>query len=153
IERQSLHLTRIVDDLLEVSRVTAGRIELVRGPVNLRKVVDRAVEAVRASGRVSEHRLVVHGSGVVVEADDARMEQVITNLLVNALKYTDSGGQIEITITTEGEEALVSVRDSGIGIAPELLPRIFDIFVQGGQNLARAEGGLGLGLALVRRLV
>jgi len=153
IGRQSIHLTRIVDDLLEVSRVTSGRIELLRAQVDLKRLAERVLESLHVSGRVSDHKVAIDGGGVFAEADEARMEQVMTNLLVNALKYTDAGGEVVIELTNEGEEAVIRVRDSGIGISAELLPHVFDVFVQGHQALDRAEGGLGLGLALVRKLV
>jgi signal transduction histidine kinase/DNA-binding response OmpR family regulator len=153
VTRQSFHLARMVEDLLEVSRVTTGRITLSHAPIDLREVVDRAVEAVRASGRLDQHQLTVRGDRLIVEADGARMEQVITNLLVNAVKYTDPGGRIEIDVDREESQALVTVSDNGIGISPELLPRLFDLFVQGRQDLDRARGGLGLGLTLVKKLI
>jgi signal transduction histidine kinase/DNA-binding NarL/FixJ family response regulator len=152
ITRQSFHLARMVEDLLEVSRVTSGRITLNRTPLDLREVVERAVEAVRASGRLDEHELVLRCDRVVIEADAARMEQVVTNLLVNAVKYTDPGGHISIAVEADGEQAVITVADDGMGISPELLPRLFEVFVQGRQNLDRARGGLGLGLTLVKKL-
>ncbi len=153
IARQSLHLARIVDDLLEVSRVTAGRIRLSLQPLDLKDVVKRAVDAMRASGRLDPYQVVVTGESVMVEADLARIEQVITNLLVNAVKYTDPGGRIAVQIAAEDDRAVVRVSDTGIGISPELLPDLFEVFVQGRQALDRADGGLGIGLALVRKLV
>jgi len=155
IERQSLHLTRIVDDLLDVSRLIAGRIVVNRDPLNLREIVDRAVEALRVSGRLRLHELEIvgDGDGVVVIGDHARMEQVVTNLLVNSIKYTDVGGSIRVEVGIESDEAVVRVVDTGTGIVPELLPHVFDVFVQGRQTIDRAEGGLGIGLMLVRKLV
>ena len=153
IARQSLHLARIVDDLLEVSRVTAGRIRLSLQPLDLKDVVKRAVDAMRASGRLDPYQVVVTGESVMVEADLARVEQVITNLLVNAVKYTDPGGRIAVQIAAEDDRAVVRVSDTGIGISPELLPNLFEVFVQGRQALDRADGGLGIGLALVRKLI
>jgi signal transduction histidine kinase len=118
IARQSLHLARIVDDLLEVSRVTAGRIRLSLQPLDLKEVVKRAVDAMRASGRLDPYQVVVTGESVMVEADLARIEQVITNLLVNAVKYTDPGGRIAVQIAAEDDRAVVRVSDTGIGIGP-----------------------------------
>ncbi len=153
VKRQSTHLTRILDDLLEVSRVTVGRITLDRAPVDLHDVAARTLESLNAAGQLAHHHVVVKGGSILVEADAARMEQVLTNLVVNAAKYSDVGGNI--TIEIEGDDAFARVRviDDGIGIPPELLDHLFDVFVQGGQALDRARGGLGLGLTLVRRLV
>jgi len=153
VKRQSSHLSRIVDDLLEVSRVTVGRITLDRAPVDLREVAARTLESLNTAGLLAQHHVVVTGDSILVEADAARMEQVLTNLVVNAAKYSDVGGNIAIEIEGDEEHARVRVIDDGIGIAPELLDHLFDVFVQGGQALDRARGGLGLGLTLVRRLV
>jgi CheY-like chemotaxis protein len=153
IARQTSNLARMVDDLLEVSRVTAGRITVTRMPMDLRDAVDRAVEALRASSRLDQHQVTVQGGGVRVQADPARMEQVVTNLLVNAVKYTDPGGKIDVEVAGEDGQAVVRVTDNGIGISPELMPLLFDVFVQGSQSPDRASGGLGIGLTLVRKLV
>ncbi len=153
IGRQSRHLTRMVDDLLDVARLTVGQIVLARTPIDVADVVARAVDTLRVSGRLDHHRVTVKSEPVTVEADFARMEQVVTNLLINALKYTDRGGRIEVEVCVAGPEAIVRVRDTGIGISPEMLPRLFDLFAQGRQALDRAQGGLGIGLTLVRRLI
>jgi CheY-like chemotaxis protein len=153
ITRQTTHLTRMVDDLLDVARITVGRIALSRATVDLGAVVERTIEALRVSGRLEHHRVSTTLSRVMVEADTARLEQVITNLLINAVKYTDRGGRIDVEVGVDGAEALVLVRDTGIGINADILPRLFDLFAQGRQALDRAQGGLGIGLTLVRRLV
>jgi CheY-like chemotaxis protein/two-component sensor histidine kinase len=153
VARQSLHLARIVDDLLEVSRVTAGRIQLSLEAVDVNQVVNHVVESLRASGRLDPYEVVVAGERAIVEADLARIDQVITNLLVNAVKYTDPGGRITVRVSIEGDQAVVRVTDNGIGISPELLPNLFEVFVQGRQALDRADGGLGIGLALVKKLI
>ena len=153
VKRQSSHLSRIVDDLLEVSRVTVGRITLDRAAIDLREVADRTIESLHAAGALAQHHVEVRGSAVLVDADAARMEQVLTNLVVNAAKYSDSGGHITVEVEGDEQRARVRVTDDGIGIAPELIEHLFDVFVQGGQALDRARGGLGLGLTLVRRLV
>jgi CheY-like chemotaxis protein/anti-sigma regulatory factor (Ser/Thr protein kinase) len=142
-----------VDDLLDVARLTAGQIALERTRVNLSDVVSRALDTLRMSGRLEHHRVSANVQPITLDADFARMEQVITNLLVNAVKYTDRGGCIEVQVRAEDNEALVRVRDTGIGISAEMLPRLFDLFAQGPQTLDRAQGGLGIGLTLVRRLV
>src|SRR5262249_41406942 len=111
------------------------------------------LEALRSSGRLDRHVVTVVGERVRVEADAARMEQVLTNLVVNAVKYTDPGGRIVVEVDGDPEHAFLRVIDDGIGIAPELLPNMFDLFVQGGQSLDRGQGGLGIGLTLVRKLV
>jgi len=155
IDRQTRHLTRLVDDLLKVSRVVSGRIALEREPVDLHDVVMRSVASFRP--RVEERGLElgvrVDGTPPIVDADPVRLEQVLFNLLDNAVKYTPAGGRIDVTLSRAGDEAIVSVRDSGIGIAPAMLPRVFDLFTQAERTLDRAQGGLGLGLALVRRLI
>jgi PAS domain S-box-containing protein len=155
IERQVGQLTQIVDELLEVSRITTGRIQLHQEPIALGVVVENAVATVRALVDQHKHELTVSlpASMIWVYADAARLEQVIVNLLTNAAKYTDPGGRIWLTIQQEGEEAVLCVRDTGIGIAPEILPRIFELFTQAERSLDRAQGGLGIGLALVQRLV
>jgi signal transduction histidine kinase len=153
IRRQTGHLSRIVDDLLDVARLTAGQLALARAPINLGDVVERAIETLRVSGRLDHHRVTVNVQPLTVEADFARMEQVVANLLVNAVKYTDRGGRIDVQVYGNHDEAVVRVSDTGIGISAEMLPRLFDLFTQGRQALDRAQGGLGIGLTLVRRLV
>jgi len=152
IARQSYQLSRMLDDLLEVSRVTTGRVQLNREPCDLAEVAARSVDAMRTSGRLNTHTIQIAASRALVEADVARTDQIITNLLVNAVKYTDPGGEIVVKVGIENDQAFVRVADNGIGISPELLPRLFEVFVQGRQALDRAQGGLGVGLALVRKL-
>jgi PAS domain S-box-containing protein len=155
IERQVGQLERIVDELLEVSRITTGRIQLHQDRIALGVVVENAVATVRSLIDQRKHELTVSlpTKAIWLHADAARLEQVVVNLLTNAAKYTDQGGHIWLTVQQEGEEALLSVRDTGIGIAPEVLPRIFDLFTQAERSLDRSQGGLGIGLALVQRLV
>jgi signal transduction histidine kinase len=153
ISRQSAYLSRIVDDLLDVSRVTTGRIGLTREVVDLRAVVNAALASLRSSGRLERHSVTVIGNQVYVEADAARMEQVITNLVVNAVKYTDPGGKVTVEIDATPDRALLRVVDNGMGIAPELQQTMFDLFVQGSQASDRRQGGLGIGLTLVRKLI
>src|SRR5262245_854766 len=153
IARQSAHLTRMIDDLLDVSRLTTGRISLTKAPVDLAEAVGRSLDALGEAGRLDRHVVDVRASSAMVEADTTRMEQVVTNLLVNALKYTDAGGRVEVEVSVEGDDAVLRVRDTGIGISSDLLPRLFDLFAQGGQTLDRSQGGLGIGLTLVRQLV
>ncbi|MFL6648570.1 MAG: MEDS domain-containing protein [Sulfurifustaceae bacterium] len=154
IERQVHHMVRLVDDLLDVSRITRGKIELRRAPIELVQVVANAVEIASPLLEERRHRLVtaVPNSGLVVNADAPRLAQVVANLLTNAAKYTPSGGTVEIKAWVEHGNAMLSVRDTGIGIEPELLPRIFDLFAQGAQGSDRAQGGLGLGLSIARNL-
>jgi signal transduction histidine kinase/CheY-like chemotaxis protein len=152
IARQSYQLSRMLDDLLEVSRVTTGRVQLNHEHFDLAEVAARSVDALKTSGRLNSHKIEVQAARVLVDADVARTDQIITNLLVNAVKYTDAGGTIEVTVGAEGPNAFLRVSDNGIGISGELLPRLFEVFVQGRQALDRAQGGLGIGLALVRKL-
>ena len=159
--RQIAHLVRLVDDLLDVSRITTGKISLRREPLDLAGVVARAVETALPQLNERRQRLTVHPppDALWVDGDPVRLAQVVTNLLANAIKYTDEDGRIELRME-RGEraggpaaEAVVRVKDSGIGIAAEMQPRIFDLFNQGAQGAERPEGGLGVGLALVRELV
>ena len=149
--RQSRHLTRIVDDLLDLAR---GKIKLDMGPVELSAVVESTVAALRMAGRV-QHTLTTRLEPAWVRADRTRIEQVVTNLVTNALKYTPPGGAIEIALEAHAGkgQAVLTVLDDGVGIAPDLMPRLFDIFVQGKVSLDRSQGGLGIGLSLVRSLV
>jgi len=155
IERQVQHLTRLVDDLLEVSRITSGKIKLQKEPADVAAAVARAVETSQPLIEGRGHRLTVRlpDRPVVVEGDVTRLAQVLANLLNNAVKYTPDGGHIGVTVEAAGGEAVVRVRDTGMGIPPELLPNLFELFTQGDRSLARAEGGLGIGLTLVKRLV
>ncbi|HEU4922482.1 MAG TPA: PAS domain S-box protein [Burkholderiales bacterium] len=155
MERQLAHLIRLVDDLLEVSRISRGKIELKRERIDLGGAVRSAVEQARPALEASRHRLdiALPAEPLVLEADFVRLAQVVANLLNNAAKYTSSGGRVELAVRREGGEALISVRDNGIGIPQELLPRVFDTFAQAGERRGQAEGGLGIGLALARRLV
>ena len=155
VERQIAHMTRLVDDLLDVSRITRGQIELRNEPVALAALVERAVEVARPIIDERGHRLSLDLPGVPVtfQGDRSRLEQVLSNLLSNAAKYTDVGGRIWFRARVDGDQLILSVRDNGEGLAPDLRPRVFDLFVQGPDTRSMARGGLGLGLTLVRRLV
>ena len=155
LDRQVAQLTRLVDDLLDVSRISTGRVRLKIESVDLRDVVRRAVEIVRpqVDRKGQTLTLSLPEKALRVLGDDVRLEQVIVNLLNNANKYTDRSGLLAVELRTEGDEAVLCVRDNGIGIEPEVLPRIFDLFTQADQSLTRAQGGLGVGLALVQSLV
>jgi PAS domain S-box-containing protein len=153
IVRQTQHLARLMDDLLDVGRVMTGKIVLDQRPIDLLDAAERVVTTIRATGRAGRHRLTVAGTPAWVDGDVTRIEQVITNLVTNALKYTPADGKISVVVGDDGRESILRVADTGHGISPELLPRIFDLFVQGAQAPERAQGGLGIGLTLVRRLV
>jgi PAS domain S-box-containing protein len=155
LERQVRHLTRLVDDLLDVARVRQGKIRLQRVRVDLARVVHEATEFCRPLFDAHAHRLeVVHAPRPVsLEGDPARLTQVLCNLLNNAAKYTDDGGHVELRYHLEADHVVIAVRDNGRGIAPELVPCVFDLFTQGERTLDRSEGGLGVGLSLVKRLV
>lgn len=155
IDRQARHMGRLLDDLLDVSRITRGKIELRRQIMDLGAAVSEAVESARSLIERRAHRLevAVPETPVPVSADPTRLHQVIGNLLNNAAKFTDPGGRISVTVRRDGETGIVSVEDTGIGIDPETLPHIFELFAQGDRSLERAELGLGIGLTMVRRLV
>jgi PAS domain S-box-containing protein len=155
IERQVQHLTRLVDDLLDVSRISRGKINLKKECIKLAHVVADAVEIARPHVEARKHQLTVSQppGPVWLEADATRLAQVVSNLLNNAAKYTEKGGHIWLTVAREGEEAVLRVRDTGGGIAPEMLPHVFELFTQADRSLDRSQGGLGIGLTLVRHLV
>jgi len=155
IERQVAQLARLVDDLLEVSRITTGRIHLHEARIDLRGVVESAIETSRPQcGQKSQSiAKALPKEPIWIYGDPMRMEQVVVNLLNNASKYTDSNGHIWVGLEQKGEVAVLRVRDNGIGISPEVLPRIFDLFTQADKSLDRSQGGLGIGLALVQSLV
>jgi signal transduction histidine kinase/CheY-like chemotaxis protein len=155
IDRQLRHLCRMVDDLLDVSRITQGKVVLQRQLVDLRAVVEAAVHTLDSSGKTRDHLLVVSKAprSVVVSGDPVRLEQIVWNLLSNAVKYTPEGGHIWVDVDVDGGDAALHVRDDGIGIPVAMLPRVFEPFMQLEHSLDRAQGGLGLGLPLVRNLV
>ena len=154
VQRQIDGLTRLVDDLLDVSRITRGRIELQRRSVDLRDVVQQAVEMVEPLVREKAQKLSTTTERALrVYGDPARLVQCVANVLTNAVKYSDRGGRIHLEVREDSGRALVAVSDDGIGIPAELQPRIFDLFVQGDRTLDRAQGGLGIGLCVVKRLV
>ena len=154
VERQVRHLARLVDDLLDVSRLRRGAIDLRREPVAVSTAVARAVEMVSPLVRERHHHVTVDvPDDLVVNADPQRLAQVFTNLLANAAKYTEPGGHLAVGAWRDAGQVVVEWTDDGIGIAPELLPTIFDLFVQGERGLDRRQGGLGLGLAVARTLV
>jgi PAS domain S-box-containing protein len=154
LARQVRHMTRLVDDLLDVARISKGKIGLRRERVNLSSVLDRAVEATRPFIEARQHTLVVNAlpGPTWLDADPARLEQAITNLLTNAAKFTLPGGRIWLDAHRTDTKAVVSVRDTGIGIAPTLLAHVFDLFVQGERTADRSQGGLGIGLTLVKNI-
>lgn len=155
IERQAARMTRLIDDLLDVSRVTNERMPLHRERIDLRSVVAHAVETAAPEIEARGHELTSAAPQlpVWVSGDSFRLEQIFVNLLSNAAKYTEYGGRLSIRTEVQDDRAVVRVRDSGIGIAPHLLPYIFDLFRQGEETGPRARAGLGIGLAIVRSLV
>jgi PAS domain S-box-containing protein len=155
IERQVRHMARLLDDLLDVSRITRNKLELRRQPVTLASVLDAALETSRPLVEAGGHRLVVElpRESVHLEADMVRLAQVFSNLLNNAAKYTERDGQITLAVLIQGDFVTVCVRDTGIGIAPEMMPRLFEMFAQAQPALERSQGGLGIGLSLVRGIV
>ena len=153
ITRQTEYLARLVDDLLDVSRLVSGKMTLHRQAEDLRDVTVRALASFQEAGKASRHHIAITGGRVTVQGDAMRLEQIIMNLLDNAVKYTPAGGRVDITIGADGPDAVLTVRDTGIGINARVLPTIFDLFAQGDHTPARSEGGLGLGLTIVKRLV
>ena len=155
IARQLTSLTRLVDDLLDVSRITRGKINLTRQVVELEGLISRAVETVHPLLDERGHQLTLElpEAGVTVFGDPTRLTQAIANVLGNAAKYTDKGGQISLTAAVSHDDVEIQVRDNGIGIRPELLPHVFELFTQLDRDEGRTQGGLGIGLALVQRLV
>ena len=155
IDRQVQQLTRLVDDLLDLSRISRGKINVQLEPVALAAVVARAVEISRPLIDARKHHLEVSlpEQDVRVEGDPARLAQVVSNLLNNAAKYTEGGGRIWLTVEPSAGQAVLRVRDTGVGIAPEMLPKLFEMFTQVQGSVSRSEGGLGIGLSLVRSLV
>ncbi|HET9472416.1 MAG TPA: ATP-binding protein, partial [Steroidobacteraceae bacterium] len=155
LERQANHLTHLVDDLLDVGRITRGRVALDRGPLLLSSVVDTAIETTRSSLEAKRQAVTVWCAepSLSVDADSVRLCQVVANLLNNASKYSPEGARIEVRLEAAAGEAVLTVRDQGAGIDPQLLPRIFDQFLQGDRSLDRTDGGLGIGLTVVKHLV
>lgn len=153
IDRQVVQMTRIVDDLLDVARLRTGGLQLNCARIDICVVVARAIHAVEYVMQQREHRMTVSypEQALWLRGDEARLEQAFVNLLLNSAKYTDVGGDIGLSINREGDEAVIAVRDTGIGIAANVLPRVFDLYVQG--NPSSRDGGLGLGLPLVRAVV
>lgn len=155
MERQVGQMVRLIDDLMDLSRVNRGQIELRKSRVELAAVVDQAVEASRPLIEERRHlfAIEIEGSPLVVDADTTRLAQVFSNLLNNAAKYTEPGGQIRFRVVRRGGEAVIAVSDNGMGIPPEMLQAVFEIFTQVDQNLEKTQGGLGIGLSLVKKLV
>lgn len=155
IERQVHHLVRLVDDLLDVSRVMRGKIELRREPVEIGAVVARAVEMIQPLVENRHHvlEISVPDESLLIDGDPVRLAQIVANLLANAAKYTEPSGYIWLSAERSGDEVVLRVRDNGIGISPEMLPRVFDLFVQADHATTKAQGGLGIGLTLVKNLV
>jgi two-component system, sensor histidine kinase len=153
IQRQSRHLSRIVDDLLDLSRAMSGKVVLNKKPLDLSALVSTCLDTFRSTGRTAAYKLRVEVPPAWVDGDATRLEQVVCNLIDNALKYTPEGGSIDISTVASDQEVVFTVTDSGVGIGSELLPHVFDVFVQGSISLDRAQGGLGIGLSLVRKLV
>lgn len=155
IERQVQQMTRLIDDLLDVSRITRDKLELRREEVELAPVIHRVVEAARSTCDAARHKLTVTlpPQPVYLDADPVRLTQVFGNLLHNACKFTKPGGRISLAVEQQGSEVVVTVKDSGAGIRSGMLPKIFEMFTQADQTLERSQGGLGIGLTLVQRLV
>jgi signal transduction histidine kinase len=155
IERQVDHMSRLIEDLMDISQMENGQLRLQHERVDLCVAVAQSVQAAELSMVQRSHRMTTStpSAPIWIQADPVRLEQVFVNLLINAAKYTATGGSVEISVEQRGSEAIVGVRDTGIGIAPEVLPHIFELFVQASRSSSRARAGLGIGLALVRSLV
>ena len=155
VARQTRHLAKLVDDLLDIARVTTGKISLNLTTIDLADIVEHCVETNRARAETRRLRLSAHTSmpHAIVNGDPVRLEQVVNNLVSNAIKYTPPGGEIDVVLDSDDGDAVIRVRDDGKGIAPEMLTRIFDLFMQGDVSIDRAEGGMGIGLTLVKNLV
>jgi signal transduction histidine kinase len=153
IERQVRHLTGIVNGLLDVARIASGKVVLAKAAVDLSDIARDAVHALQDSGRADHVRITLVAAPALVWGDETRLAQVVTNLVENAVKYTPPGGRVDVRLDSEPAWITLSVHDTGSGISPELMPRIFDLFAQGERTLDRAQGGLGLGLTVVRSLV
>jgi signal transduction histidine kinase len=155
IARQVTHMARLVDDLLDVSRITQGRIELRRRAVSISEVISRALETVDPLLQAKHHRvsLVSSRARLTVNGDPERLVQCVANVLSNAAKYTDAAGDIRVETREEECFAVISVTDNGVGMSPDLLPSVFDLFVQADRSLDRAQGGLGIGLSIVKRMI
>ncbi len=153
MRRQTDHLSSIVNDLLDLSRVMSGKIHLNKHALDLSDVVKNCVETFRTAGRFDQKNVSVEMEAALIHGDATRIEQIVANLIDNAIKYTPEGGRIAVEVQVIADEALLAVRDTGMGISKELLPSVFDVFVQGENTLERAKGGMGIGLSLVKRLV
>ncbi len=153
IDRQCMNLSRLIDDLLDVSRITTGKIQLRKACLDLEPILDRAIACVRPTIDNRKHTLdVAIEPGLKLDADPLRIEQIVVNLLSNAAKYTKNGGRIWLTAEHQAGKIVIKVSDNGIGIPTEMLPRVFELFTQVEASLNRADGGLGIGLTLVRKL-
>ena len=155
VTRQVEQMTRLIDDLLDLNRVSRGKVSLSRRPLNLSLAVEKSMSEMRLAGRLERHNVRLELSEAWARADDARVQQIVANLVGNAVKYTPEGGNIVVSLRRDRDEAVLRVRDDGVGMSPELAARAFDLFVQGEESKPRAKGlgkGLGIGLALVRQL-
>jgi signal transduction histidine kinase/ActR/RegA family two-component response regulator len=152
VARQVQHMSRLIEDLLDLSRVTRGKVSLSRQPLNLALTVEKTVHELRVAGRLDRHDVRLELSEVWTRADEARIQQIVSNLVGNAVKYTPEGGSIVVTLRRDRDVAVLRVRDNGIGMSPELAARVFDLFVQGEEPGRRGAAGLGIGLALVKHL-
>jgi signal transduction histidine kinase/ActR/RegA family two-component response regulator len=155
IDRQITHMSRLLDDLLDISRIARGTLELKKTLTELTQAVETAIETARPILDAKHHNLSIDLPPIAVrlEADSVRLAQIFSNLLINAAKYTDPGGHIQLRAAQEGHEVVVKIRDNGIGISAEMMPRLFTLFSQSNAALGRSEGGLGIGLSLVRGVV
>lgn len=152
ITRQVAHLTNLVDDLLDAARVSTDKVVLARAPIDVSSVVGQCLETMAAAHRTDHHDVEFYACPAWVNGDSTRLEQIVTNLLANAIKYTPAGGTIRLAIGVDERHVTLTVADNGIGIEPNLLPYVFDLFAQGARGLDRSQGGLGIGLTLVKRL-
>ena len=152
IERQADHLVRLVDELLDMKRIVSGAVALELRACNLADAVGDVIATLNDAGRFKAHVLSVDTEPVWVNGDVMRLQQITTNLLGNAVKYTPPGGSIDVSVKREGDQAVLRVQDTGIGMSPDLLPRMFELFVQGDPSPGRVRSGLGIGLAVVRCL-
>jgi NO-binding membrane sensor protein with MHYT domain/nitrogen-specific signal transduction histidine kinase/CheY-like chemotaxis protein len=153
IDRQSSHLKRLVDDLLDVGRAVSGKMSLELDPLDLHRSVATALAALATAGKTRERKIDWHGSTVWVRGDQARLQQVVTNLVTNAVENTPPGAPIEVRLARQGEHAYLTVRDYGVGLDPDTAAHVFDLFFQANQGIQRPKGGLGVGLTLVRRII